>query len=145
MNRPSATQNLNDFFDTYAHALENNDSKTLLMLHHLPCTMLADDAHTLFTDASKLEGFFNQGLLFYKQFGITHARPNIWNRGDMTPKIKRLKVNWQYFDVKKQPVYFCDYHYVLKADKHNHWKIVLSVSVNEKERMEQWRELQTHK
>ncbi|NDC42690.1 MAG: hypothetical protein EBZ77_14280 [Chitinophagia bacterium] len=139
MSTENAHQSLIDFFDHYARALEQNDSKSLVQLHHIPCTMLSDDAHTLFGDASKLEGFFNQGLLFYRQFGIVHARPNIWSRASLTDTICRVKVNWQYFDKENKPIYNCDYHFVLKLDKHHHWKIILSVSVNEKERIEEWK------
>ena len=145
MNSTNTAETLNDFFDHYANALEQHDSKTLALLHFIPCTMLSDDAYTLFSDASKLEGFFNQGLLFYKQFGITQVRANIWSKAALTEKISRVKVNWQYFDASGKPVYYCDYHYIMKTDKYLRWKIMLSVSVNERERMEQWREQQTAK
>jgi hypothetical protein len=128
-----------NFFDTYAKALEQRDSKVLVSLHFLPCIMLSDDAQSTFSDVSKLEGFFNQGLLFYRQFGIETVRANLWSRVPLTEKIQRVKVNWQYFDKNMVPVYFCDYHYVIRLDKANHWRITLSVSINERERMEEWR------
>jgi hypothetical protein len=131
-------QNINTFFETYARALEHYDTKGMAFLYSIPCTMISDDITTLFNDLSKLEGFFNQGAGFYKQFGIAQARPEIWNRREWTGRIINVKVNWQYYDVFKNPIYNCDYHYVLKLDKNNVWKIVLSASVNEKERMEQW-------
>jgi hypothetical protein len=131
-------QNINNFFEQYAKALEQYDTKGMAHLYNIPCTMLSDDATTLFNDAGKLEGFFNQGITFYRQFGIAHARPEIWNRREMTEKIVHVKVNWQYFDSLKQSIYNCDYYYVLKLDKNTHWRIILSVSVNEKERMEEW-------
>lgn len=108
-------------------------------LHHIPCTMLSDDTTTVFNDFSKLEGFFNQGLSFYRQFGIAHVRADVWSRQQLTPRICKVKVHWHYSDAFKQPIYDCDYHYVLKLDKYNQWKIMLSVSVNEKERMEEWK------
>ena len=132
-------QNINTFFDIYAKALEIHDSKTIVFLHQIPCSMLSDDAYTIFTDAGKLEGFFNQGMAFYRQFGITNIRAEVWSNAEITKKIARAKVTWQYFDASHKLVYRCDYQYVLKADKHNNWRIVLSVSVNEKERMEEWK------
>jgi hypothetical protein len=78
-------------------------------------------------------------MSFYRQFGITHVRSDVWSRQDLTPRICKVKVFWQYFDAFKQPIYNCDYHYIMKLDKHNHWKIILSVSVNERERMEEWK------
>lgn len=131
-------QQVYDFFEIYAKALENYDTKGLAFLYSIPCTMLSDDAATSFSDAGRLEGFFNQGATFYRQFGIAHVRPEIWNRRELSERIMNVKVNWQYYDALKQPIYNCDYHYILKLDKSNHWKIAVSVSANEKERMEEW-------
>jgi len=133
------TQQINHFFETYAKALENYDTKGMAFLYNIPCTLVSDDTTTLFNDSGKLEGFFNMGSGFYRQFGIAKVRPELWNRREWTEKIINVKVNWQYFDNQNKPIYKCDYFYVLKTDKHNQWKIVLSVSVNEKERMEEWK------
>ena len=130
---------ITDFIETYAKALEHYDTKTMAYLYNTPCTMISDDTTTVFNDLSRLEGFFNIGAGFYRQFGIAHVRPEIWTRRDWTGKIMNVKVNWQYFDEQKRPVYNCDYQYVLKTDKHHQWKIILSVSLNEKERVEEWK------
>jgi len=132
-------KHINDFFETYAKALELYDAKGMAYLYNLPCTMISDDATTFFNDAGKLEGFFNQGTGFYRQFGIANVRPHVWSKRQYTAKIVNVKVNWQYLDVFKKPIYDCDYHYVLKSDKNGLWKIILSVSVNEKEKMEEWK------
>jgi hypothetical protein len=133
-------QQVNHFFETYTHALEKYDAKGMANLYHIPCTMLSDDTTAIFNDASKLEGFFNQGAAFYKQFGIAYVRHEIWNRRHLTEKIVNVKVNWQYLDSNHKPVYNCDYHFILKLDKKDQWKIILSVSVNEKERIEEWKD-----
>ncbi len=132
-------QQINNFFEIYAQALENFDTKGMAYLYNIPCTMLSDETTALFNDAGKLEGFFNQGMGFYRQFGITYVRPEVWNRRELSGRVVTVKVNWQYFDSNKKPIYNCDYHYVLKLDKKDLWKIILSVSVNEKERMEAWK------
>jgi len=132
-------QQINSFFESYATALEKYDTKGMAFLYNIPCTLVSDDTTTLFNDITKLEGFFNMGAGFYKQFGIAKVRPVVWNRREWTEKIVNVKVNWEYFDEHGMPIYKCDYYYVLKLDKHNLWKIVLSVSVNEKERMEEWK------
>ncbi len=140
MNTPAAIiQNINDFFDIYAQTLESHNAKGMAYLHQIPTTMLADDAYTIFSDASKLEGFFNQGISFYRQLGITFIRAEVWTKTDVTSRIANAKVTWKYNDALQQPVYSCDYQYVLKLDKNNQWRIILSVSVNEKERMEEWK------
>jgi hypothetical protein len=131
-------QNINTFFEDYARALELYDTKGMSFLYNIPCMMLSDESTTLFNDAGRLEGFFNQGVSFYRQFGIAMVRPEVWNRRQMTDRITSVKVNWQYFDKNKEPIYNCDYYYVLKLDKNHMWKIIQSVSVNEKERMELW-------
>lgn len=132
-------QQVNNFFEIYATALEQYNTKGMANLYNMPCTMISDETTTLFNDASRLEGFFNMGAGFYRQFGIAHVRHQVWNRRELAAKIVMVKVNWQYYDSNNKPVYNCDYHYVLKLDKKNQWKIILSVSVNEKERMEEWK------
>lgn len=133
-----AQTQLNHFFESYAQALESFDTKAMAQHYSIPCTFLTDDSTEIFTVASKLEGMFNQAMTFYKQFGITYARPDIWNKRAWSKRTVRVKLNWQYFDKDKQPVYNCDYHYILKLDKHDKWKIEMAMSVNEKENMEAW-------
>ncbi len=133
------SQNINEFFEVYAHALEIHDTKGMTFLHMIPCTMLSDDAYTIFNDSSKLEGFFNQGLTFYKQFGIVHARPDVRSKIEITPRIFNVRVNWRYLNAQKQLLYTCDYQYIIKLDKNLHWRIAMSVSINERERMDEWR------
>ncbi len=132
-------QQINHFFETYAIALERYDTKGMAYLYNIPCTMVSDANTSIFNDLGKLEGFFNMGAGFYRQFGITKVRHEIWNRRTWTDKMLTVKVNWQFFDSLNNPIYNCDYNYVLKLDKNNQWKIILSASVNEKERMEEWR------
>jgi hypothetical protein len=64
----------------------------------------------------------------------------VWSRRAWTNRIINVKVNWYYMDVFKNPIYDCENQYVLKLDKHSQWKIILSVSVNEKEKIEEWKE-----
>jgi hypothetical protein len=129
---------LNTFFESYAKALEHFDTKAMAMHYNVPCTFLSDDSSTVFSEGSKLEGLFNQGTSFYKQYGIAHARPEVWSKRLWTDRIAKVKVGWHYFDKANQPIYSCEYHYVLRMDKKDEWKIELSVSVNEKERMDEW-------
>lgn len=131
-------QKLNDFFENYASALERYDTKSLAYMYNIPCTMLSDEATTVFNDAGKLEGFFNQGASFYRQFGIAHVRHEIWMKRHLSDRIATVKVNWQFFDALNAPIYDCDYQYTMKLDKNNQWRIILSVSINEKRNMEEW-------
>ncbi len=133
-----ALHKISSFFEDYANALESFDSKAMAMHYAIPCTFLSDESAQVFTEASKLEGLFNQGISFYKQFGIANARPEVWSKRQWTDRIVKAKVNWKYYNADNQPVYDCDYQYILKLDKHDKWKIEVSVSVNEKERMEEW-------
>lgn len=135
----SLFQQVNNHIESYADALERFDSKAMAQHYATPCSFLTDDSATMFDQVSKLEGFFNQGIAFYKQSGIVHFRPEVWSKHEWTGKIIKARVHWKYLDKDAQPVYNCDYQYVLRLDKANLWKIELSVSVNEKERMEAWR------
>lgn len=136
----SAFYRLSDFFESYAQALEQFDTKAMVQHYHLPCSFLSDEASTIFQETGKLEGLFVQATSFYKQFGIAFARPEVWSKRMWTDRICKAKVNWQYFDKDKKPVYNCDYQYLLRLDKNDHWKIEVSVTVNEKQRMEEWLE-----
>ncbi len=127
-----------DFFDSYAHALENTDTKKLVQHYALPCTFLDDDSCVSISDASKLEGLFNQVISFFKQYGIAHARPEIWSKRQWSDQILKTKVNWRYYDRNNQFLYTCDYQYLLRFDKNGQWRIQVSVSINDKERMNEW-------
>lgn len=131
---------INNFFEAYARAVETYDTKKMVTYHALPCLFLSDDTSSTFTDATKLEALFNQAAVFYKQFGIAHARPEIWTKRTITERIISVKVNWQYYDAENQPIYNCDFHYVLKLDKKDNWKIEMCVDINEKERSREWQE-----
>ncbi len=132
------TPNINDFLEAYSRALEAHDTKAMAFMYNIPCIMLSDEATTNFSDASKLEGFFNQGVAFYRQFGIVANRANVWNKQQLSKKVFKVKVHWEYLDANNKLVYDCDYEYIIKLDKGNNWRIMLSVSINEKERMEAW-------
>ena len=133
----NTVQNINDFFEMYARALDQHDTKAMAYMYNIPCTMLSDDATTFFNDYSKLEGLFNQGVNFYRQFGIAHIHAEVWSWQELSRRVIKAKVHWQYMDAAGKQVYSCDYQYVLKLAKNNQWRIILSVSVNEKERMEE--------
>ncbi len=131
-------QLLNIHFDTYAAALTNYDTKG--MAHHfaIPCTFLSTEKATAFNESSKLEGMFNQGIGFYKQFGITLAEAEIRNKRMITENIALVKVRWNYFNSNKDLLYNCDYEYILKAVKNKKWEIEMAISINEKQQMEIW-------
>ena len=129
---------LNTFFELFAEALALFDTKTMAHLYHMPCTLLSDDNCNMFSEAVKLEGFFNRGASVYKQIGVARVKAEIWNRQIWTDKMMMVKVKWKYADHNGTEIYSCDYNYILKREKDQQLRIVMSVSVNEKERMEEW-------
>ena len=135
----SAIQQVNSFFDEFSHALQRFDTKAMAFLYNMPCTLLADESTTPFTNATKLEGFFNQGASAYRQFGITNVRHEVWTKHRWTDKMVLVKVKWYYSNAKNELVYSCDYQYIMKTDKNNQLKIAMSISLNEKEQMEEWK------
>lgn len=133
-----ALRKINTFFETYAKALEGFDVKLMVNHYAFPCLFVSDESSSSFTDPAKLEGLFNTAISFYKKYGIVHARPEIWSKRNWTDKIVKVKVNWQYYNADNQPLYNCDYQYIVKADKNSNWKIEVAVAINEKERIEEW-------
>lgn len=134
---------INTFFEQYAAALERADSKVLTQLYSVPCLFITNDSSTGFNEYSKLEGLFIQGIAVYKQFGVTSVQAYVYSKHFFTPKIARVAVNWGYYAAAGNILYDCNYQYVMRLDKTGTWRIELSVSINEKERMEHW--LQTRK
>ncbi len=129
---------IEQLFDAYSRALENYDSKGMAFHYSMPCMLTADDNTLVFNEPSKLEGLFNQGIGFYKQFGIANTRAEIWSKRQWSDKITVVKLNWKYMDQDFKVLYDCDYNYVLHKNKHDEWKIQMAVAINEKERMEEW-------
>lgn len=130
--------NLNDFFDIYATALSNYDTKGMAFLYASPCIFISNEKSTVFSEPSQLEGLFNQGIGFYKQYGITNVVAELRSWRPITDKIIIAKLRWKYCDENNTLLYDCDYEYIIKADKHGKWKIEMAISINEKERMEAW-------
>lgn len=128
----------NDFFDEYAKALESFNAKRLAHNYELPCSFLSDENVTSFTDATQLEGFFSKGLTFYKQNGIAVVQPEVWSKERLTEKMVKVKINWHYFNKSNELLYSCTYYYLLRKGTENELKIITAISVNEKERMEEW-------
>lgn len=134
----SPSHNINELFDQYAKALVQFDAKKMVNFYHLPCIFMSDEASNLFKDASKLEGLFVQGTGFYKQFGLVKCAVDVVSKQFITEKICAVKANWRFYNSEEILMYSCDYQYVLKLDKKGQWKIEVSISVNEKDRMEKW-------
>ena len=124
-----------DFFEEYAAALEQFDAKKVRAYYTLPCLLASDDTSTAFTDATVLEALFIQGFSFLKQYGIVHCRPDVLSRREWSPRLTKARVQWHYFNAQNEPLYSCDYNYILHLQKDSAWKIEVSVSVNEKERL----------
>lgn len=133
-------QQVNDFFEDYAKALAQMDSKRMAYLHSMPCSFVTDDLVSTFSDPSRLEGLFNQGVVFYKQFGLAHALPQVYSKHFLTERMATVKVVWQYLDERRRLIYDCDYHYTLRKDKEDLWKIAVTISINEKDRMMAWQD-----
>ncbi len=128
---------INGFFEDYATALERHDSKYMANCYTLPCTFIADDSSLVYTTEAKLEGLINQSKRFYSVHGITGAVPDILSKRQVTSRIVRVNMRWNYIDKKGRTVYNCDYYYILKLDEEDHWKIEVAIPVNEKEKIEE--------
>jgi hypothetical protein len=130
--------NINDFFDAYAAAMEQHDTKLMTRFYDIPCTMLADEQSSIFTEINKLEGLFNQAMVSYTQLGIRHFNAELRNRRQISDRLYDVTILWHYRDAHDQLVYSCRYHYILRTDKQHHWKIQVAVSVDEKQQLDRW-------
>ncbi len=131
-----ALYRINDFFDQYAQAVENHDSKYLANCHALPCSFIADDSSLVYTTATKLEGLINNSKRFYSVHNITQAVPDIRSKREITERIVEVSMKWTYLSQKEKPVYDCDYRYILKLNDEDEWKIEVAISINEKEKIQ---------
>jgi len=123
----------------FAKALEIPDTKAMAYMYSMPCTLLSDDTTMNFNDNARLEGFFNQGMSAYRQFGVVKVHHEVWSKHRLTDKIVLVKVRWHYFDENDALIYYCDYEYIMKLEKNNDLKIAMSISLNEKQKLEEWK------
>ena len=128
---------INDFFEGYANAVASFNSKSVAFCYDVPCSFLSDEHHTVFMDATQLEGFFSKGVSFYKQHGVTQVIPEVRNKWLWTEQIANVKMIWHYFN-DTTLLYSCDYQYLLRTTEDGDWKIASAISINEKQRMEEW-------
>ena len=136
----SASARVNDLFDDFAVALERMDTKAMAMHYNMPCMLLANDSETAFSDYGRLEGFFNRGAYAYRQFGIAKVRHEVRMKQEWAGQIFFARLRWHYLDADDRLVYHCDYNYILKPDKNGAVKIAMSVSLNEREQMQAWKD-----
>ena len=129
---------INDFFDDYLKAWLSFNAKSLAHCYDLPCSFLSDDSYTAFTNAAQLEGFFAQGLAFYKQNGIAGVSVDIRSKERLTTQTIKVKLTWQYYDKAGEWLYDCTYYYIIRSDAAGHLKIAVAISVDEKEKLEAW-------
>lgn len=126
---------INDLFDAYADAFEKQDAKGMGYLYAMPCTLISDEATSVYSEIAKLEGLIGQGKRFYKKHGITHAIPDVRHKYVFTPRIAQVKVTWVYYNKENEAVYDCDYQYIVRQQANKDWKIEVAISINEQEKM----------
>lgn len=127
---------IHSFFDSYARAVGEFNTKALVQHYAVPCLITSDDAHATFTELSRLEGTVNQGFYFYRQQGISRVVPELRSKVRLTDTLAQAKVRWIYYNTAGTPVYDCDYQYLLHLGKDDRWQIQVAVSINEKEKMQ---------
>jgi len=130
--------NINDFFDAYATAMEQHDTRLMTRFYDVPCMIIADDHSSAFTEINKLEGLFNQAIASYTQMGIRYFKAELWNRRQLSDRLHEVKVIWHYENAQQQLLYSCQYIYILRVDKNHSWKIQTAVSVDEKKQLDNW-------
>lgn len=131
----TSASGVHDFFEGYARAMEQHDSKYIAGCYSLPCTFISDDESRSYTTTARLEGLINQSKRFYTIHGITSVTAEVMNTYMITQRIARVTLRWIYKNDKGLLVYDCNYLYILRLDAHQHWRIETAIDVNEKERI----------
>lgn len=134
--QPQFIRGINSFFEDYAAALEQKDTKFMANCYAMPCTFIADDSSIVYTSDSKLEGLINQSKRFYALHNITHAEADLRNKRLISDKIVRISMTWIYKNKKNETVYDCDYYYIIKLSEDDTWKIEVAIPINEKEKID---------
>ena len=78
---------INDFFDSYALALENGDIKQIINHFNFPSTIISGDFSNVFSEPSRLEGILSQSLRFFRQLGIANIKAEVWNNHFWTQNV----------------------------------------------------------
>lgn len=131
---------LHEYFETYAGCIATGDARGIAHLFALPCMMASDDKSTAFTDANTIEALFLQGFSFLRKHGVVGALPDVRSRKAITSRIIQCNLTWKYHDIQNTVLYSCDYIYTLHHFPKEGWKIESALSINEKERMNEWLE-----
>lgn len=131
-------RNINDFFEAYAQAMLHQDTRLMSRFYELPCIMMADGITNVYTDLNKLEGLFNQGIVYYSQLGVREFRPDLRSTAVLNEYYTRAKVLWQHCDSEGRMLYHCRYEYILLRQASGFWSMQSVLSVDEKARLEAW-------
>ncbi|MCB9065733.1 MAG: hypothetical protein H6551_11405 [Chitinophagales bacterium] len=130
-----AQYRINDLFEYYANGVQKGDVKQIANCYALPCTILSDNLSAVYTTAAKLESVISQGKRFYKQVGIASVFADVLNKQQVTERIYRVKVHWQYYTATGNPVYDCDYYYLVRLNSEDNWKIEVAISIDEQDKV----------
>lgn len=127
--------NTNTFFDAYAAAMQQQDTRLMTRFYEWPCTLMGDGITNVYSEPNRLEGLFNQGIVYYGQIGVRSFKPELWSRHQLNEHYMRVRVKWHHCDESGVELYHCFYEYVLHSDKSGFWKMQVVVSIDEKERL----------
>jgi hypothetical protein len=130
--------NINDFFEAYAQAMLHQDTRLMTRFYELPCSLMADGMANVYTEMNKLEGLFNQGIVYYGQLGVKEFRPDLRSTMRLNEHYARARVLWRHCDVNGQELYRCHYDYILLRDALGFWHMQTVISVDEKKQLEAW-------
>jgi hypothetical protein len=143
--KPWEHSNINDFFQAYAQAMLQQDTRLMTRFYELPCMMMADGLANVYTEPNKLEGLFNQGVVYYGQLGVKEFRPDLRNTLHINDQYARAKVLWHHLDASGALMYRCNYEYMLLRGKTGYWSMQSVLSVDEKTELEAWLEAKREK
>lgn len=130
------SEQLKPFFDKYGVALENYDAGAATGFYGYPCFMISDDFAGSLATSDELNMALTQAQEFYRQFDLTHVSYQIVKIEEVTGKLVRVRITWNYYDSKDSLIMDTDYVYLLRKEAGT-FKIYVVIPFNEQQKLQE--------
>lgn len=115
------------FFEQYALAFQQGNSKTLAELFLTPTVIMSDEAKTVFSSAQDIVLAIESLIDKFNQAGITTHLPKVSQIIRLSDTIMFANVYWRMLDAAEQLVFACSTSYTLQRVDDS-LKIIVSVN-----------------
>ena len=130
------SEQLKAFFDQYGKATENSDIKTTVNFYGFPCFMISDDFVGALSAPEELAQGLTQAHEFYKQFNLAKITYGFTKIEEVSEKLIRVRITWNFYDSKDKLLVETDNVYLLRKEN-NSFKIYVVIPFNEQQKMQE--------